>query len=67
MFKVVLPKETINIFEPLADEVVCDWLSVVGKAQILQSVEEKRGAVVKCSNGHLQAHSPQLAGLHLPC
>ena len=63
----VLPEEAIDIFEPLGDEVVCDWLGVVGKAQILQSVEEKRGAVVKCSDGHLQAHGPQLTGLYLSC
>lgn len=64
--KLVVPKEAVDIFEPLAYEVVSDWLSVVGKAEVLQCVEEKRGAVVKCSNGHLQAHSPELAGLHLP-
>lgn len=67
MFEVVLPEEAINIFEPLGDEVVCDWLGVVGKAQILQGVEEKRWTVVQCSDGYLQAHGPQLAGLYLPC
>lgn len=62
----VLPQEAVNVFQPLAYEVVCDWFCVVGKAEILQSVEEQRRAVVQCSNGHLEAHSPQLAGLHLP-
>lgn len=61
----LLPKEAVDVFEPLGYEVVSDRLGVVWKAEIFQSVEEKRGAVVKCSNGHLQAHSPQLAGLHL--
>lgn len=51
--KLVLPKEAVDIFEPLGYEVVSDWLSVVGKAEILQSVKEKRRAVVKTSNGHL--------------
>lgn len=45
---------------------ISDGLSVVGEAEILQGVEEQRGAVIKCSDGHLQAHGPQLAGLHLP-
>lgn len=45
---------------------VGDGLRVVGEAEILQGVEEQRGAVIKCSYGHLQAHGPQLAGLHLP-
>lgn len=62
----VLPKEAVHIFKPLGYEVVSDWLSVVGKAKILQGVEKERGAVVKCSNSHLQAHGPQLTGLHLP-
>lgn len=64
--KLIVPKEAVDIFEPLAYEVVSDRLSVVGEAEVLQGVEEKRGAVVKCSYGHLQAHGPQLAGLHLP-
>ena len=42
---VVEAKEAVDIFEPLGYEVVSDRLSVVWKAQILQSVEEKRGAV----------------------
>lgn len=54
----LLPKEAVNIFEPLGYEVVSDRLSVVWKAKVLQSVEQKRGAVVKCGNSHLQAHSP---------
>lgn len=62
-----LPKEAVDIFEPLGDEVVRDWLCVIGESQILQSVEEQRWTVVKCGNGHLQAHRPQLTGLHFPC
>lgn len=53
LMKPVLPKEAVNVFEPLGYEVVSNWLSVVGKAEILQSVKEKRGAVVKTSDGHL--------------
>lgn len=45
---------------------VCDWLGAVGEAEILQSVEEKRGAVIESGDGHLQTHGPQLAGLYLP-
>lgn len=65
-FLKLLPKEAVDIFEPLCDKVVRDGLSVVRKAQVLQSVEQKRGAVVKSSDGHLQTHGPQLTGLHLP-
>lgn len=53
LMKPVLPKEAVNVFEPLGNEVVSDWLSVVGKTEILQCVKKKRGAVVKTSNGHL--------------
>lgn len=42
------------------------WLSVVGEAQVLQGVEQQRRAVIQSTDGHLQAHGPQLAGLHLP-
>lgn len=62
----LLPEEAVDVFEPLGDEVVSDGLGVVGEAQVLQSVEEERGAVVERGDGHLQAHGPQLAGLHLP-
>lgn len=44
---------------------VGDGLSVVGEAQILQRVEQQRRVIVECRDGHLQAHGPQLAGLHL--
>lgn len=60
------PKEAVDIFEPLGNEVICDWFSVVWKAEILQCVEEKRWAVIKCSDRYLQAHCPQLTRLHLP-
>lgn len=63
----LLPEEAVDVFEPLGYEVVGDGLGVVWKTQILQRVEEEWGAVVKCSDGHLQAHGPQLTGLHLPC
>lgn len=53
-----VPKEAVDIFEPLRDKMVGDWLRVVGEAQILQSVEQQRGVIVECSNGHLQAHGP---------
>lgn len=46
---------------------VGDGLSVVGEAQILQRVEQQRRVIVECRDGHLQAHGPQLAGLHLSC
>lgn len=62
-----VPKEAVDIFEPLRDEVVGDRLRVVGEAQVLQSVEQQRRVIIECSNGHLQTHSPQLAGLHLAC
>lgn len=66
-YTLFLPKEAVDIFQPLGYEVISDWLSVVRKTEILQSVEEQRWAVVKCSNSHLQTHSPQFTGLHLPC
>lgn len=62
----VLPQEAVNVFEPLGDEVVGDGLSVVWEAQVLQGVEQQRGAVVQGCDGHLQTHGPQLTGLHLP-
>lgn len=62
-----VPEEAVDVFEPLGDEVVGDGLGVVGEAQILQCVEEKRRTVIERSDGHLQTHGPQLTGLHLTC
>lgn len=59
-----IPKEAVDVFEPLGDEVVGDGLGVVGEAQILKRVEEQWRAVIECGNGHLQTHGPQLAGLY---
>lgn len=63
----LVPKEAVDIFKPLRDEVIGDGLSVVGETQIFQRVEQQRRVIVECSDGHLQAHGPQLAGLHLSC
>lgn len=60
----LIPKEAVDVFEPLGDEVVGDGLGVVGEAQILECVEEQRRAVIERGNGHLQTHGPQLAGLY---
>lgn len=59
-----VPEEAVDVFEPLGDEVVGDGLGVVGEAQILQRVEEQRRTVIERSDGYLQTHGPQLAGLH---
>lgn len=59
------PEEAVDVFEPPGDELVCDGFDV-GKVEILQRGEEDRWAVIKCCDGHLQAHRPQLTGLHLP-
>lgn len=60
-----VPEEAVDIFEPLWDKVVSYRLSVIGEAQVLQRVEQQRGAVIERADGHLQTHGPQLAGLHL--
>lgn len=63
----LVPEEAVDIFKPLRNEVVGDGLCVVGETQILQRVEQQRRVIVECSDGHLQAHCPQLACLHLSC
>lgn len=59
-----LPQEELCIIHPLVDELRGDGLWAMWEANVLQSVEQQGGVIVQCRDANLQAHGPQLAGLH---